>query len=89
MPIIASSQDYVRGGTQKDEYSADEVVTVLCPLCGGSDREKIYTEHGSIVVSKCRSCALIYTSTRIHSPEQFYWGEAGHYYDEARLIFEG
>ncbi len=34
MGLIKESQDYQRRGTQKDEYSGDEVVVVSCPLCG-------------------------------------------------------
>jgi SAM-dependent methyltransferase len=86
---IAETGDYVRGGTQKDEYTADEVVEVACPLCGGSERQTLYTEHGAVGVVRCRGCSLIYTSPQIKSPEGIYHGDATVYLDEARLIFEG
>jgi SAM-dependent methyltransferase len=86
---IEGGGDYVRGGTQKDHYGPDEVVEVPCPFCTGTDRERLYTEHGSIGVVRCRGCTLIYTSPRIHSPESIYEGDGARYYEEARLIFEG
>jgi SAM-dependent methyltransferase len=86
---IASGGDYVRGGTQKALYSADEVVEVSCPFCAGSDRQRLYTEHGAIGVVRCRGCSLIYTSPRILSPESIYHGDGARYFEEARLIFEG
>jgi SAM-dependent methyltransferase len=87
--LVAESQDYVRGGTQKDNYSPDEVMEVRCPLCASEDCERLYMEHGAIGISRCLVCSLIYTSPRIHSPEQIYWGDASIYHEEARLIFEG
>jgi SAM-dependent methyltransferase len=87
--LVKESNDYERGGTQKDEYTAEEVKVVPCPLCGGEKRNRIYTEHGSIGISQCLSCSLIYTCPRFEFPEQIYWGDARKYYAEARLIFEG
>ena len=87
--LIQESHDYERGGTQKDEYSPEEVVVVPCPLCGSESRKQIYTEHGAIGISQCLSCSLIYTCPRIGAPEQVYWGHAEKYFAEARLIFEG
>lgn len=89
LKLIAGSQDYVGGGTQKDRYSLDEVIPVTCPLCGGTQSHPIYKEHGEVGVTRCTGCSLIYTSPRIKSPESIYWGEAAKYYEEARLIFEG
>ncbi len=89
MALIEESQSYIRGGTQKDEYSPEEVVTVPCPLCGSNRRQRIYTEHGSIGISQCLSCSLVYTCPRIRAPEKIYWGDRDAYFDEARLIFEG
>jgi 2-polyprenyl-3-methyl-5-hydroxy-6-metoxy-1,4-benzoquinol methylase len=89
MRLLGDSQDYIHGGTQKPIYTPDEVVDVACPLCSDQRRKRLYTEHGVIGVSRCMSCGLIYTSPRIHSPEQVYWGDAARYFDEARLIFEG
>ncbi|MBV9469464.1 MAG: class I SAM-dependent methyltransferase [Abitibacteriaceae bacterium] len=90
MPLIHESEDYyVRAGTQKDEYSPDEVVTVPCPLCGSEARQRIYTEHGSIGVVQCQSCSLLYTSPRIKSPEAIYWGDSEQYWRETRWVLEG
>ena len=88
MPLIEESQAYVRGGTQKDHYSPEEVVTVPCPFCRSERRKKIYTEHGSIGISRCLSCSLLYACPRIKAPEKIYWGDPDLYYAEARLIFE-
>lgn len=87
--LISESQDYERGGTQKDVYSDDEVIVVACPLCGSPERSLVCREHGALVVSRCRECSLLYTSSRIKAPEQIYWGNAADYYTEARLVFEG
>ncbi len=87
--LIQTSQDYERGGTQKDHYEPDEVVTVACPLCGGTDREPLYQEYGAVGIRRCRGCRLIYVSPRLKAPGQVYWGDAEKYLHEARLIFEG
>ena len=89
MTLIKQSQDYQRGGTQKDEYSPEELLVVNCPFCGSAERIRIYQEHGAVGVSQCRACSLIYTSPRLKSPEEVYWGNSDTYYAEARLIFEG
>lgn len=89
MPLIQETFNYERGGTQKEEYSLDEVVEVACPLCGREDRERLYTEHGQIGIVRCRGCSLIYASPRLRAPEEVYWGDAQKFYEEARLIFEG
>src|SRR5438876_4242589 len=89
MALIKQSQDYQRGGTQKDEYRLEELLVVNCPFCGSDQRTRIYQEHGAVGVSQCRACSLIYTSPRLKSPEEVYWGNADTYYSEARLIFEG
>jgi SAM-dependent methyltransferase len=89
MRLIGGCRDYIRGGKQKNEYTRDEVVDVACPLCRCQDRELLYTEHGAIGVSRCPACSLIYTSPRLQSPEEVYWGDASLYYEEARLIFDG
>lgn len=89
MTLIKETQDYERGGTQKDVYGTDDVVTVPCPLCGSSARRDVYREHGALQVSECAECSLIYTSTRAKDPEHVYWGDAEKYYEEARLIFQG
>ena len=88
MSLIKETQDYQRGGTQKDVYADDEVVVVSCPLCGSDDRGEVYREHGALRVSRCLKCSLLYTSSRLRAPEEVYWGSAGAYLEEARLIFE-
>src|SRR5437763_11801908 len=70
MQLTGEAQGYEHGGTQKNEYAEDEVVEVSCPLCGSDKRRRIYTEYGSIGVSECQDCSLVYTSPRIHSPEE-------------------
>lgn len=91
MRLVAerSEDDYTHGGTQKDEYGPDDVVTVQCPFCGGAEHERLYTEHGVLGVCRCRACRLVYTSPRIKEPEGIYRGSQDLYYAEARLIFEG
>ncbi|HUO72546.1 MAG TPA: class I SAM-dependent methyltransferase [Solirubrobacteraceae bacterium] len=85
----ARAGDYVHGGTQRDEYSEDDVVKVRCPFCESEAGRRIYTEHGVIGITRCTACGLIYTSPRLKDPERVYWGDSDIYYAEARLIFEG
>ena len=40
MPLIAGSQDYIHGGTQKNEYKSEEVIDVPCPSCGSEAVER-------------------------------------------------
>jgi SAM-dependent methyltransferase len=91
MPIklVGADNEFVKGGTQKDRYTDDEVVAVDCPLCRGREGRLLYKEHGAIGIRQCGECGLIYTSPRLKSPEQVYWGDADTYYSEGRLIFEG
>jgi SAM-dependent methyltransferase len=89
MALIKETQDYQRGGTQKDIYGDDDVVAVPCPLCGSDSRRAVYREHGALQVSQCLTCSLLYTSTRAKDPEHVYWGDVDRYYEEARLIFDG
>lgn len=89
MKLLAESQDYVRGGTQKATYSPEDVIEVTCPLCDGDRRERVYTEHAVVGISRCRDCSLVYTSPRLREPEKIYWGDESAYYREAALIFEG
>ena len=37
MSLIQETQDYLRAGTQKDEYSDEDVIVVSCPFCGSHD----------------------------------------------------
>jgi len=81
--------EYERGGTQKEEYGPDEVVSVACPFCGSGDGSTLRVEHRSIGIKRCSNCSLIYTSPRVHEPEAVYWGDYDKYVAEARLIFSG
>lgn len=87
--IRETPSDYERGGTQKDEYSPEEVVSLPCPLCGSVDGEQLYTEHRSLGIKQCAGCSLIYTSPRIRKPEHVYWGDYEEYLTEAQMIFDG
>jgi len=87
--IKESVTDYEGGGTQKDAYSADEVIEVPCPLCGTEQYVSLYTEHGALGIKRCTACELIYTSPRLKDPELVYWGEYDKYLTEARLILDG
>jgi 2-polyprenyl-3-methyl-5-hydroxy-6-metoxy-1,4-benzoquinol methylase len=89
MSELLAQEDYERGGLQKHEYSASEVVEVPCPLCGEREGTTLSREHGSIGVKRCANCSLIYTSPRIRDPEKVYWGDYAKYVAEARLIFSG
>lgn len=80
---------YERGGTQKDQYAQSDVVTVACPLCGSQERRQIYRERVVLGIVGCMKCGLVYVSPRLKEPEKIYWGDAGKYFAEARLIFEG
>lgn len=80
---------YERGGTQKDAYSAEEVVSVPCPFCGSQAGTTIGVEHQSIGIRQCAQCSLIYTSPRVQEPEKIYWGDHDKYVAEARRIFSG
>jgi hypothetical protein len=89
MTLVSESFDFVHGGAMKSHYSPNEVTEVACPLCGSEKRRRVYTEHGSIGISECLSCSLMYTSPRILEPEKVYWGNPEAIFEEARLIFEG
>jgi 2-polyprenyl-3-methyl-5-hydroxy-6-metoxy-1,4-benzoquinol methylase len=84
---LAKSIEYDRGGTQKDEYSQDELIAVQCPFCGSAEGRTLAVEHRAIGVKRCRRCSLIYTSPRLREPETVYWGNHDRYIAEARLIF--
>jgi SAM-dependent methyltransferase len=58
-------------------------------MCGSRSGATLATEYGSVGVKRCADCSLIYTSPRLEEPEKVYWGEAGKYIAEARLIFSG
>jgi SAM-dependent methyltransferase len=87
--VQESSAHYERGGRQKDSYSASEVIEVPCPYCASERRERLMTEFDSVGIVRCRDCDLMYTSPRIHSPEEVYWGDTAKYEEEARLVFSG
>ena len=87
--IQESVSDYEAGGTQKDEYSPDEVAAVHCPLCGSTGADRLYREHRSLEIKKCSECSLIYTSPRVKDPGQSYHGQYEEYLTEAKLILSG
>lgn len=82
----AVEKDWKGGGTQKFEYSADEVVAVPCPFCGRESGTTLCTEYISVGVKRCAECSLIYTSPRVEEPEKVYWGDHDRFLDEIRLI---
>ncbi|MBW3535182.1 MAG: class I SAM-dependent methyltransferase [Gemmatimonadetes bacterium] len=87
--LIHESHDYLRGGTQKETYTRDDVEEVACPLCGADEPERIYLEYDILGICRCGRCDLIYTSPRLKAPEAIYWGDAADYLEEARLVFSG
>lgn len=87
MKYKAEADIYIHGGTQKDFYSKDEVISCHCPLCDFDKYDEIYRERGNLGIVECKNCGLIYANPRLKSPEQVYWGDAQKYFDEARLIF--
>jgi 2-polyprenyl-3-methyl-5-hydroxy-6-metoxy-1,4-benzoquinol methylase len=89
MQYEISKDDYIKGGTEKDFYSPDEVESCLCPLCNSSQFTTIHKERGNIGVVICKSCELIYTNPRVKNSSENYFGAEAIYYEEARLIFKG
>lgn len=87
--MFQQTHDYERGGTQKDSYEESEVIDVPCPMCGGTERTRLYEEYEILGIVRCGRCDLIYTSPRLREPEKIYWGERDDYYAEAKLIFQG
>ena len=81
--------EYIRGGLQKSSYASHEVMQWPCPLCEKSETKFIDRERESLEICKCKSCNLIRVSPRVKEPEKVYWGDASHYVNESRLIFEG
>ncbi|HDZ77048.1 MAG TPA: class I SAM-dependent methyltransferase [Candidatus Omnitrophica bacterium] len=81
--------DYIKGGTQKETYTKEDVVFVSCPLCAGKKYSEIYKERGVLGIVRCLDCGLIYVNPRLKDPEKVYWGNEEIYFEEARLIFEG
>lgn len=80
---------YLRGGTQKEHYTQEEVESVACPLCASSRYSHIATERGALSIVRCSECSLIYVNPRLKQPEKIYWGDKDRYFEEARLIFLG
>ena len=80
--------DYIKGGTQKETYTKEDVVFVSCPLCAGKKYSEIYKERGVLGIVRCLDCGLIYVNPRLKDPEKEYWGNEGLYFEEARRIFE-
>lgn len=78
--------DYVRGGTQKADYTADDVVAWSCPLCHSDSVEVIKMERGALRVVRCNGCTLMRVSPRVHQPEECYQGDVALYEQEYREI---
>lgn len=89
MQLIGEAEGYERGGTEKSEYTEDEVIAVPCPMCGSRKSRRVYTEYGAVGISQCLDCPLVYTSPRIPDPAKIYWGDEDLYAKESRLIFDG
>lgn len=87
MKYTLHNVDYVKGGTQKNFYSKDEVEYCNCPLCENKEYSKIYEERGCLGIVKCNKCNLIYTNPRAKEAEKNYFGDVSVYIEEARLIF--
>ena len=87
--ITTTAVEYERGGRQRAVYGPEDVEDVVCPLCDGTVRERLYTERGVLGIVRCAGCNLIYVSPRLRNPEEVYWGDAAKYTEEARLIFAG
>lgn len=83
---MQKSDDYIKGGVQKDFYNNSDIEYCNCPLCGKDDYLKLYTERGLSTV-KCKQCDLIYTNPRSSNAQENYFGEATNFFNEARLIF--
>lgn len=89
MQYTISKDDYIHGGTQKDHYGPEDVISSTCMICGSDKSTTLYTERGHLGVVKCSSCDFIYTSPRAKDAENNYFGDASVYFSEARLIFSG
>jgi SAM-dependent methyltransferase len=89
MKYVIKKDEYIHGGTQKDIYLESEVEVCDCPLCGGKQFDKIYSERKSLGIVSCRGCDLIYTNPRAKDAEKNYFGDTDIYLQEARLIFNG
>jgi 2-polyprenyl-3-methyl-5-hydroxy-6-metoxy-1,4-benzoquinol methylase len=83
------SFDYVRGGTQKDKYTATEVTYWPCPLCGSEEEMHIKTERDVLRIVQCRSCDLVRINPRLEHPEEVYTGNVDIYREEFRMILNG
>lgn len=84
-----TTEDYIKGGTQKNFYSESEVETCLCPLCATSEYKPVYKERGHLGVVICKKCGLIYTNPRAIAAEENFFGDEKIFFAEARLIFNG
>lgn len=89
MQYKINKDDYIHGGIQKDFYGTEEVESCVCMICGSNDNKTIYTECGNLGIVKCSDCNFVYTNPRAKNAEGNYSGDAGVYFNEARLIFNG
>ena len=87
---MQSSQfDYVRGGTQKDKYTATEVMYWSCPHCGSEDEKLIKTERDVLRIVSCQKCNLVRVNPRLKNPEEVYTGKTELYREEFRMVVNG
>jgi len=84
-----SNADYVRGGTQKDKYTASEVMYWPCPLCGSEDEKFIKTERDVLRIVSCAKCSLVRVNPRLENPEEVYTGKVDIYREEFRMVLNG
>jgi 2-polyprenyl-3-methyl-5-hydroxy-6-metoxy-1,4-benzoquinol methylase len=81
--------DYVRGGTQKDKYTSEDVMYWPCPLCGSEEESFIKTERDVLRIVSCKKCDLVRVNPRLHNPEDVYNGQVEAYREEFRMILNG
>ena len=80
--------EYIGGGTQKDFYNENEIEECPCPICDSEEFNLIDKERG-LSISQCSSCGHLYTNPRAKNSEENYFGDASHFFNEAKLIFSG
>ena len=56
----------------KDEYRADDLEVIPCPICNSSKTSPITIEF-SLNIVRCTECRLIYVNPRPRHSEKNYW----------------